>query len=125
MLIAALLWAQDAAPKGENPASPLGNPMFLMIALFAMFYFIVIRPQQKKEKEHRKMLENNLKKNDEVVTNAGIIGIVHSIKEGSDEVVLKLEDNAKMRILRSSISRINAKESEKTDAIQAAKTDVK
>ncbi|MFO0865234.1 MAG: preprotein translocase subunit YajC [Gemmataceae bacterium] len=124
MLIAALLWAQDAAPKGESPATPF-NPMFLMIALFAMFYFIVIRPQQRKEKEHRRMLENNLKKNDEVVTNAGIIGIVHSIKEGSDEVVLKLEDNAKMRILRSSINRINSKESEKTDAIQVAKTDAK
>ena len=124
MLIAALLWAQDAVPKGDSPAMPF-NPLFLMVALFAMFYFIVIRPQQKKEKDHRKMLENNLKKNDEVVTNAGIIGIVHSIKEGTDEVVLKLEDNAKMRILRSSIARINSKESDKTEAIQAAKTDAK
>jgi len=121
MLIAALLWAQDAAPvpKGQGEGLSQFGMLPLMVALFAMFYFIVIRPQQRKEKEHRKMLENNLKKNDQVVTNAGIIGIVHSIKEGTDEVVLKLEDNAKMRILRSSIARILS-EPEKTDAIKAA-----
>src|SRR4051794_19972295 len=119
MLIAALLWAQDAAPKGAgDPPSPF-SPILLMVALFAMFYFIVIRPQQRKEKDHRKLLENNLKKNDEVVTNAGIIGIVHSIKEGTDEVVLKLEDNAKMRILRSSIARITS-EPAKSEAIKPA-----
>lgn len=105
MLLAALLWAQETAPKAADGPSPY-QPLILMGVLFALFFFIVIRPQQVREKKHREMLEKNLKKNDEVVTNAGIIGIVHSIKEGGDEVTLKLEDNAKVRILRSSIARI-------------------
>jgi preprotein translocase subunit YajC len=114
MLIALLLLAQDAgkdaggAGGGGNPFGPL--PLFL--AIFALFFFLVILPGQRKEKKQREELMTKLKKNDEVVTTSGIIGIVTSIKEGADEVTLK-SDETRIRVLRSSIARILTKEAPK------------
>jgi preprotein translocase subunit YajC len=86
------------------------NPILLFLALGAMFIFIVLLPQQRLEKKQRESLLAALKKNDEVLTQAGIIGVVWSIKEGGDEVTLKIDDNAKIRVLRSTIVKIITKE---------------
>jgi preprotein translocase subunit YajC len=115
MLYALMLFAQDAAKevaKGndQGPGSLLGNPMLLVVVLGAMFIFMVILPQQRRDKRQRQTLLTALKKNDEVVTSAGIIGVVSSIKEGGDEVTLKIDDNAKIRVLKSSIARIIPRE---------------
>lgn len=74
-----------------------------MIFVFAIFYLLLIRPQQKKEKEHQKMLKN-IKKNDEVVTASGIHAVVLNVKEKT--VILRIDDNVKIEIDRDAVSRI-------------------
>jgi preprotein translocase subunit YajC len=98
------------AEEGEKPA-PEGDPFLRMlvplILMMVAFYFLLIRPQRRRDREQREMLFNSLKKNDEVLTSGGIIGIVANIKD-DNEVILKLDEssNVRIRILRSSIVRI-------------------
>ena len=111
MLDNLVLFAQeDVAKPGQEPMSLFGNPMMLMLVIMAAFFFIVILPQQRKKKRDEDELMSSLKKNDEVITTAGIIGIVAHIKESGDEVTLKIDDNARMRVLRSAIVRIVKKD---------------
>jgi len=105
MLFAILLWADDAKPAVEQTTPPWAT--FLpLIAIFIVFYFLMIRPAQKRERNAREMINNSLKKNVEIVTSGGIIGTVTHIKENGEEVTIRIDDTAKMRILRSSIVRI-------------------
>ena len=78
------------APGGEGGGF---QPLILMGAMFAIFYFLLIRPQQKKNKEHRQML-SNLKKGDRVVTSGGIHGRI----TGMDENTLTVEIAEKVRV---------------------------
>lgn len=84
-----------------------GNPImsFLpIILMFAIFYFLLIRPQQKKQKEHEAMVKN-LKKGDRVVTTGGLIGTIHTLQD--DYVVLKTgESDNKIEVLRSHVSEL-------------------
>lgn len=75
-------------------------PIFL---IFIVFYFLLIRPQQKQEKERQLMLKN-IKKNDEVVTTGGIYGVVLNLKDKT--VTVRIDDNVKVEIERNAISRI-------------------
>ncbi len=81
------------------------NPIvafFPLILMFGVFYFLLIRPQQKKEKE-KKALIQNLKKGDNVVTSGGILGTVVGVKD--DIVVLKVGDgDTKIEFLKSAIN---------------------
>ena len=72
-----------------------------IIFIFAIFYFMLIRPQQKKQKDHERMI-TELKKNDEVVTNGGIHGTVANVKDGT--LTLKIDDNVKVEINKSAIA---------------------
>ncbi len=110
-----------AAP--DMCSSPWQNPLLLLPIILVLAYFILLRPAQKRQERERQALVSNLNKNDKVITNAGIIGVVHATQD--DEVVLKLEDNAKMRILKSTIFRnVSAEERQKATAAGAApKTD--
>jgi preprotein translocase subunit YajC len=94
-----LLAQQDPAPNGGG-GSPFG-PLIMMGLIFLLGYFLLMRPAQRQEKERRAMIAT-LKKNDKIVNNGGIIGIVDSIKEKEDEVVLK----GGLHITRTSIVRI-------------------
>ena len=73
-----------------------------LILIFAVFYFLLIRPQQKKQKEHREMLKT-LKRGDRVLTAGGIIGKVTTVKEGVDEVEVEIAPNVRVNVLRSTI----------------------
>lgn len=93
-----------AYAAGES--APQANPIasFLpLILIFVIFYFLLIRPQQKRQKELDKMVQG-LKKGDRVVTAGGIIGVVTGIQ--NDYVVIKTGDNeqTKMEVLKSAIS---------------------
>ena len=84
---------------GASGAAMLEN--FLpIILIFAIFYFMLIRPQQKKQKDFEKMLKE-VKKNDEVVTNGGIHGTILNVKD--DTLTLKIDDNVKIEINKSAI----------------------
>lgn len=84
----------------QQTANPLINLMPLVF-IFIIFYFLLIRPQQKKQVEHQKML-SQLKKNDEVVTAGGIYGVVMNVKD--DTIVLKVDDNVKIEVQKGSIA---------------------
>ncbi|MCH2549329.1 MAG: preprotein translocase subunit YajC [Alphaproteobacteria bacterium] len=73
-----------------------------IILIFVVFYFLLIRPQQKKVKQHREML-NLVKRGDRVLTGGGIIGTVTRIKE-NDELVVEVADGVKVNVLRSTLS---------------------
>ncbi len=97
-----LAYAQQTAAQGGAEANPIFS--FLpLILIFVIFYFLLIRPQQKRQRELQKMI-GELKKGDRVVTAGGIIGTVTSLQ--NDYVVLKIGDNenTKIEVLKSAIS---------------------
>ena len=90
-------YAQAGGPAG---ASPYGNIIFLVL-LFAVFYFLLIRPQQKRAKEHKKMVEA-VAKGDEVVTNGGLLGKVTEL--GDNFLTLNIAEGVDVKLQRSSIA---------------------
>ena len=71
-----------------------------LILIFVIFYFFLIRPQQKKVKEHKLMVEN-LKRGDKLITSGGIIGTVDRIIDG-DKAEISITDNVKVEVIKSS-----------------------
>ena len=70
-----------------------------LILIFVIFYFFLIRPQQKKAKDHKLMVQN-LKRGDQVVTSGGIIGTVERVMD-NDKAEIMISDNIKVEIIRS------------------------
>jgi len=87
-------------PQGQQAVNPLVN-LFPLILIFVIFYFMLIRPQQTKEKEHQKMI-TNLNKNDEVVTSSGIHGTIVNVKDKT--IILRIDDNVKIEIEKNCIA---------------------
>ena len=77
--------------------------LFVMVAIFAIFYFLIIMPQKKKQKKHQAMV-HDLKKGDKVVTSGGIHGMVHTTKP--DTLVIKIADNVKIEVNKANVSQI-------------------
>jgi|TARA_B110000444_G_scaffold243460_1_gene261899 preprotein translocase subunit YajC len=82
-----------------------------LILIFVIFYFFLIRPQQKRVKDHKLMVET-LKRGDEVITSGGIIGIVEKVME-DDRIEVALSDDVKVQIIRSTITSLLKKEIKK------------
>lgn len=74
------------------------------ILIFGIMYLLIFRPQAKKQKQHRAMIES-LKKGDKVVTAGGIYGTIAGIKEKEDTIFVKIADNVKIEVSRSSVAR--------------------
>ena len=94
-------YAQDAAGGGMALVMQLA-PLLL---IFAVFYFLLIRPQQKKQKDHRAMLAQ-VKRGDRVLTAGGIIAQVTRVKEGVDEIEVEIAPNVRVNVLRATITDI-------------------
>ncbi|MEM8655259.1 MAG: preprotein translocase subunit YajC [Pseudomonadota bacterium] len=75
-----------------------------LILIFAIMYFLLIRPQQKKVKEHQAMVEA-LRRGDQVVTQGGLIGKVSKVKE-DNEVEVELAEGVKVRVVKSTIAQV-------------------
>ena len=73
-----------------------------LILIFVIFYFFLIRPQQKRVKDHRAMVES-LKRGDEIITSGGILGTVEKVME-DDRIEVIIGDNVKVQIIRSTIT---------------------
>lgn len=100
--------AQEAGTTAEQPASnPFASMLPMIIAFFAIMYFFMIRPQQKRERERREML-SALSKGDNVVTTGGICGSVVGLSE--DRVVLRVDDNVTMEFVRGAVAQVLPKE---------------
>ena len=82
-----------------------------LILIFVIFYFFLIRPQQKRVKDHKSMVES-LKKGDEVITSGGIIGVVDRVME-DDRIEVILSDDVKVQIIKSTITSLLKKEIKK------------
>jgi len=78
-----------------------------LVLIFVVFYFMLIRPQQKKQKDHRAMLDT-LRRGDRVVTGGGIVGTVNRVTS-PEEVEVDIAQGVRVRVLRSTISTVLAK----------------
>lgn len=96
--------AATAAAAAPVAAQPSTMGMILPFALmFAVFYFLMIRPQQKKMKEHESLV-SSLQKGEEVITNAGIFGKIHGIADKF--ITLEVDNNVKIKILKNQIATV-------------------
>lgn len=91
------------APQGGEGGGGLISTLIMFGAIFLIFYFMIIRPQQKRAKERDKLL-SNLEKGDKVVTNGGIHGIIAGLEEKT--ALLQISDNTKIKIDRSAITTV-------------------
>jgi preprotein translocase subunit YajC len=109
-LVQTIVFAQDGAAAPQQGGG-LYQLLFMGSIIMVMFYFMLIRPNQKRDQERRSMLAT-LKKNDHVVTVGGIKGVVANVKADEDEVVLRIDEatGAKVRVVISSIARVIAAE---------------
>ncbi len=110
----------QAAPSNVSTTGSFGSLIVTVVLMIGIFYFFLIRPQNKKQKEMEKMLAA-LKKGDKVVTIGGIHGVVSSVKEKT--IILKVDDNAKLEFSRSAIASVVNPEAEKKADEKAAKSE--
>jgi preprotein translocase subunit YajC len=111
------LFAQTAPAQ-----QPAGNPMFqivpMMLVMFAVIYFLMIRPEQKKTKDRQKMVEA-MKKGDKVITIGGMYGVINSVKDAS--VMVKVSDDTVVELKKSAIADIIVDKSAEPDTKVAKK----
>lgn len=96
------------SPQGEGGGG-LVSTLIMFGAIFLIFYFMIIRPQQKKSKEREKLL-SNLEKGDKVVTSGGVHGVIAGLDEKT--ALVQISDNVKVKIERSAITTVLAKKTE-------------
>ncbi len=97
-----LAHAQEAAQAVGSPKQPGALEMMLpFIFIFAIFYFLVIRPQVKRQKTHQKFI-SELKKGDEIITSSGILGTIGGLTDRF--VTLEIADGVSIKVLRSQIA---------------------
>ena len=122
-LYAAFAPTGGAGAQGQGGGNPM-SLIFMIIAIFAVMYFLMIRPQQRQKKQHQDML-SQVGKGDKIVTAGGMHGTITGVKDST--VIVKIADNVKVEVNRSSISQIvSAKSSKTTQAqTQAKKTEDK
>ena len=102
-----LLGLMAAAPAStQNGPSPLMMPMMLVF-MFALMYFMILRPQRRREKE-RQALISAIKTGDRVMFSGGIIGVVSNVKDKT--LVVKIADKTKIEVLRGAVSQVLSKD---------------
>ena len=89
--------------QGEGGKGGLGGMLIPLILMFGVFYFLLIRPQQKRQKAQRELV-SELQKGDKVVTSGGIHGVISNVKEQT--VIVKVSDNVKLEITRGNITTV-------------------
>ncbi len=99
-------------PAYAQAAGGAGGGSFItsmvpLILIFVIFYFLLIRPQQKRAKEHKLMVQN-LRRGDQVVTGGGILGKVTKVKEG-EEVEVEIATDTRVKVYRSTITAVISK----------------
>jgi preprotein translocase subunit YajC len=108
MVLALVLPIAQAGPSGL-----LGSPFLLVAVLFLVMYVTMIRPQARQAKAHRALVEG-LQKNDQVITQGGIHGTITRVEK--ETVVIAVEDGTKIRVERSRVAAVRAKDAPKAAA---------
>ncbi|MCR4404819.1 MAG: preprotein translocase subunit YajC [Candidatus Acetothermia bacterium] len=94
-------WAiQEAEPAAGGGLSGLIPTILFLLVFIALFYFMLIWPQRRRQKQHRELLEN-LKRGDQVVTSGGIVGTVKRVDK--DEIILEVEEGMSLKVLKGAI----------------------
>lgn len=104
-IFALMLFAPPAAGQTPNPIVQIVP----LVLIFIVFYFFMIRPQQKKQKDREKLLDN-IKRGDRVVTIGGIHGTVAGIESDKKTVLVQVADNVKIKFERTAIANIEKQE---------------
>jgi preprotein translocase subunit YajC len=96
----------EAFAEGAPAAAPAGDPMtgmLFFVGMIVIFYFLLIRPQQKRAKEHKKMVEA-IGKGDEIVTNGGVLGKI--IEVGEQYLTIEIASNVQIKVQRHAVSTV-------------------
>jgi preprotein translocase subunit YajC len=109
-------WAQGAGAGGGGFLGGLEG-LLPIVLIFVVFYFLLIRPQQKRAKQHREML-SSIRRGDRVITGGGLYGTVTKVVSDA-EVVVQIAEAVKVRVARGTIAEVVSK----TEPAPAAKTD--
>ncbi len=104
-----LAYAMGPAPQGGQGAGGGLMGFLPLILIFVIFYFLLIRPQQKRAKEHKTMLDN-LKKGDKVITSGGEYGVVEEVK--TNTVLVKIAENVRVKYGKAYIAGLRQSEDE-------------
>ena len=96
-----LAYAMGPLPQGSGGQASFLIQLAPMVAIFAIFYFLLIRPQQRQRREKDEMLRN-IKKGDRIITQGGLIGTVVGL--GEETVTLKIADSVRVECLRSAVT---------------------
>jgi preprotein translocase subunit YajC len=94
----------EAAPASSS-GGDVASLVFQLLIIFAIFYFLLIRPQQKKLKEHQEMTKT-LSKGNKVVTSGGIIGVISKAQEGEKTIELEIAKGVKVDVVRSTVNEV-------------------
>ena len=97
-----------AQAGGFGGGSDLIMSLAPLVLIFAVFYFLLIRPQQKKMKEHREMLAN-VRRNDRIVTSGGLVGTVTKVSDTDDLLTVEIASGVKVQVVRSMVAEVRAK----------------
>ena len=100
-LLTGLLFIGGCVPEGtEGGTTSIWTMVIFVVLLFGLMYFVMIRPQRRRQKEHEQLMQE-LQKGDNVMTAGGIYGRIESVSD--DSVVIKVESGATLRVARSSV----------------------
>jgi preprotein translocase subunit YajC len=103
-----IAYAMGPAPQGgsgQGGAAGLLGSLLPLVLIFVIFYFLLIRPQQKRAKEHKTMLDN-LKKGDKIITSGGMYGVIESV--GTNTITIKVGENVKVKIGKAYVATLRA-----------------
>ena len=103
LLITVLAFVGGCLPSetgGEEGGSSILPMIIFLVLIFGLFYFVMVRPQRKRQKEHESMVQE-LSKGDKIITAGGIYGTIESLNE--ENIVIKVESGATLRIARGSV----------------------
>ena len=100
-LLTSVVFIGGCIPEDAEGGYSIWTMLIFVVLIFGLMYFVLIRPQRKRQKEHQQLIEE-LKRGDRVVTAGGIHGVIESISE--DSVIIKVESGATMRVAKGSVS---------------------
>jgi preprotein translocase subunit YajC len=103
-----MLIATAHAQAGGAPGAFDFVSLMPLVLIFVVFYFLLIRPQQKKMRQHREMI-GSLKRGDKVLTSGGIIGTIVKVEEGEDVLLVEIAKDVRVRVARGTISDLLSK----------------
>jgi preprotein translocase subunit YajC len=104
VLAASPAYAQAA---GQGGAGSIASPLLLVGVMFVIFYFFLIRPQQKRQKQHQEMV-NSVRRGDTVVTSGGMIGKVVKVID-DNEIQVELAENVRVRVVKGTLADVRGK----------------